>query len=317
MTDEDINRVACEVFEVESRAIDNLKTLLDGNFARAIQAIVDSPGKVIVMGIGKSGHIGHKIAATLASTGTPSFFVHPAEAFHGDLGMFGSHDIVMAVSTSGNTDEVLRLIPFFKENGNPIIGISGDPESQLAKNCDFHLNVSVDREACPLEMAPTSSTTASLAMGDAIAVALMKVRGFSHNHFARFHPGGSLGRRLLTKAGDIMRRDELPVVGEDCSMIELIHAMTRGRLGLVLITDRRDEVIGIVTDGDLRRTMEANEGRFFTLAAGDIMTREPKSVSPGTRLLELQNIMQAHKITSLPVLEDRKLLGVVQIYDIE
>lgn len=317
MKNEDINRIACEVFEIESQSIVHLKTLLDDNFARAVRAIIDSTGKVIVTGIGKSGHIGRKIAATLASTGTPSFFVHPAEAFHGDLGMFDPRDIVIAVSTSGKTDEVLRLIPFFKDNGNRIIGISGDPESDLAKNCDCHLNIHVEKEACPLEMAPTSSTTAALVMGDALAVALMKVRGFNQSHFARFHPGGSLGRRLLTKAGDIMRRDNLPVAAEDCSMIDLIHSMTEGRLGLVLIVDKQDgDVIGIITDGDLRRTMEAEEARFFTLVAGDIMTRKPKFVTPDTRLTDLEKIMRTHKINSLPVLENRKLLGVVQIYDI-
>lgn len=314
MTNDQINQLACEVFDIESRSIENLKSQLDNNFAEAVRAIVGSPGKVIVTGIGKSGHIGNKIAATLASTGTPSFFVHPAEAFHGDLGMFSGHDIVIVISTSGETDEVLRLIPFFRDNGNPIIGISGAPESTLAKNCDYHLNVRVEKEACPLAVAPTSSTTATLAMGDALAIVLMKVRDFRHEHFARFHPGGSLGKLLLTTAADIMREDNLPVISESCSMSDLIHAMTGGGLGLALIGDQKQEIIGIVTDGDLRRAMEKNEALLFKLQARDIMTPDPKSVAPDTRLLDLQNIMREHRISSLLVTEDRKLLGVVQIY---
>lgn len=317
MENDEIKTVAREVFEVEARSIDNLKDLLDEDFPRAVRAIADSPGKVIVTGIGKSGHVGRKIAATLASTGTPSFFVHPAEAFHGDLGMFGPHDIVIALSRSGKSDEVLRLIPFFKENGNAIVAVTGNPDSTLARNSDFHLNVHVEKEACPLEMAPTSSTAAALAMGDAVAVALMKVRDFNYEHFARFHPGGSLGRRLLTRAEDIMRREHLPVIAQDCSMIELIHVMTRGRLGLALIADDDENIVGIITDGDLRRAMERNEERFFSRVAGDIMTREPKSVAPDTRLLDLERIMRRHKIKSLLVLDGRKLLGVVEIYDIE
>lgn len=311
-----IKSIAREVFEIESQAISNLSSLLDDDFAGAVQAILDSHGKVIVTGIGKAGHIARKIAATLASTGTPSFFVHPAEAFHGDLGMFSQSDVVIALSSSGETGEVLQLIPFFRENGNRVIAICGNPHSTLANNGDFFLNVHVEREACPLEAAPTSSTTAMLAMGDALAIGLMKLRGFGSDEFARFHPGGSLGIRLLTKAQDVMRKDNLPIVEETCSMIDLIHTMSRGRLGLALVRNERQEVIGIITDGDLRRAMTRNETKFFTLQARDIMTTEPKSVAPDARLFDLQSIMQQHKINSLLVMEGRSLLGVVQIYDI-
>lgn len=309
--------VARKAVHTETLALQRLEKSLGDEFAAAVEMILDCGGKVIVTGIGKSGHVGNKIAATLASTGTPSFFLHPAEAFHGDLGMISPDDVIIALSYSGETDEILKLVPFLHDNGNRLIAMTGKPESALAKNADVHLDVSVREEACILHLAPTSSTTAQMAMGDALAVALMKMREFTSVDFARLHPGGSLGRRLLMKVENIMRRHDLPVVGVECSATEMIHAVSRGGLGLIIICDG-DRIEGIVTDGDIRRAMESRQAEFFNIRAIDIATRNPKTVHPGAKLIEAEKLMTRHKVNSLLVTDDNgRLAGVIQIYDIK
>jgi len=262
--------------------------------------------------MGKSGLIGKKIMATLASTGTPSFFMHPGEAFHGDLGMVAPDDVFIAISNSGETEEVIRLLPFLKDNGNVIIAMTGNPASTLAQNADFHLNIAVPQEACPHQLAPTSSTTATLVMGDALAVALMEARDFQPHDFARFHPGGSLGRKLLSRVKHEMKTRNLPFVSGDAPMKDVIHAMSAGRLGLCIV----DEGRGIITDGDLRRHLE-NDPELMRKTAADIMTPDPKAISPEARLAEAEALMTRHKITSLLVRDDDgRVVGVIQIYDI-
>ncbi len=311
-----IKEIAKEVFEIEAQEIVNLSNSLTNDFERAVRAIFECKGKLIVSGMGKSGIIGKKIAATMASTGTPSFFLHPAEAYHGDLGMIGIEDIVLLISNSGETDELLKLIPFLKSQGNTIIGMSGNINSTLAKNSTYHLNIHITKEACPLQLAPTTSTTATLVMGDALAVALMKLRDFKDSDFAQFHPGGSLGRRLLTKVEDVMHKDNLPICIKESGIKEIIQIISRARLGLVVVTDN-NKISGIITDGDIRRAMESQEDNFFSLKAKDLMSFNPKTISPKAKLMEAQTMMAKYKVNSLLVstLED-KLIGVVQIYDL-
>jgi arabinose-5-phosphate isomerase len=266
--------------------------------------------------MGKSGIIGKKIAATLASTGTPSFFLHPGEAYHGDLGMIEENDIVLLISNSGETDEVLKLIPFLKHQKNCTISMSNNDDSTLAKNTNYHLNIAVDKEACPLFLAPTSSTTATLVMGDALAVTLMKLRDFKEENFAKFHPGGSLGRRLLTTVGDVMKKKNLPIISSQATIKEVIQTISEGKLGLVVIIDN-NKIIGIITDGDIRRTMESREKDFFNLKAEDLMSIHPKLIYDTDKLISASNIMSQHKINSLLVVnESNDLVGVVQVYDL-
>ena len=313
----DILNYAKDVFKIEAQSISDLSDLLTDDFEKSIRSILESSGKLIVSGMGKSGIIGKKIAATLASTGTPSFFVHPGEAFHGDLGMISENDIVLLISNSGETNEVLSIIPFFKAHKNTLISMSGNPESTLAKNTDFHLNIAVKEEADPLQLAPTSSTTATLAMGDAIAVALMKERKFKAENFAKFHPGGSLGRRLLTKVEDEMRKDNLPILKTNATTKEIIHVISEGRLGLAVITGDQSKILGIITDGDIRRTMEEKEDDFFNLTANDFVKEKmPKTIAPKEKIEDAKNLMNAYKINSLLVAEDNRLVGVIQIYDL-
>ena len=310
-----IKNIAKEVFEIESKAILELSNHLDFNFEEAVNAILNGKGKLIISGMGKSGIIGKKISATMASTGTPSFFIHPAEAYHGDLGMIEQEDIVLLISNSGETDEVLKLIPFLKAHNNITIAMSRNPNSTLAKNCTYHLNIAVEKEACPLQLAPTSSTTATLVMGDALAIALMKQKGFQDSDFAQFHPGGSLGRRLLTGVEDVMQRDNLPLVSLDSSIKEVIKVISMARLGLVIVVEK-GEVLGVVTDGDIRRAMEESEELFFTLFASDLMTKNPKTIDIKAKLTTAQELMTQSKVNSLLVLKEDKLVGVVQIYDL-
>jgi len=292
-----------------------LSNNLDENFEEVINAILICQGKLIISGMGKSGIIGKKIAATMASTGTPSFFLHPGEAYHGDLGMIEKDDIILLISNSGETDEVLRLIPFLKAQNNIIVSMSGKPSSTLAKNSTYHLNIAVEKEACPLQLAPTSSTTATLVMGDALAVTLMELRGFKDTDFAQFHPGGSLGRRLLTKVEDVMRKEDLPIVDSAISVQELIQVVSAGRLGLSVVLD--DGIImGIVTDGDIRREMEESETTFFQLKASDLMSKKPKKIEPKEKLKTAQEMMTEFKVNSLLVVEDEALVGIIQIYDL-
>ena len=312
----DTKKLAQEVFEIESKEIANLSKRLTDDFEKAINAILQSSGKLIVSGMGKSGIIGKKIAATLASTGTPSFFLHPGEAYHGDLGMIEENDIVLLISNSGETDEVLKLIPFLKHQKNCTISMSCSDDSTLAKNTNYHLNIAVDKEACPLFLAPTSSTTATLVMGDALAVTLMKLRDFKEENFAKFHPGGSLGRRLLTTVGDVMKNKNLPIISSQATIKEVIQRISEGLLGLVVIIDN-NKIMGIITDGDIRRTMESREKDFFNLKAEDLMSNHPKLIYESDKLISASTIMSQHKINSLLVVnESNDLVGVVQVYDL-
>jgi len=312
----DIKKIAQEVFAIESREIANLENLLTDDFKKAVEAIIQSKGKLIISGMGKSGIIGKKIAATLASTGTPSFFLHPGEAYHGDLGMISKSDTVLLISNSGETDEVLKIIPFLKAQKNCTISMSGNPESTLAKNTNFHLNIAVEHEACPLQLAPTSSTTATLVMGDALAVALMRLRDFKDENFAKFHPGGSLGKRLLTTVESVMKKDDLPVCSEDTDIKELIHIITDGKCGLVVVT-QNDKIKGVITDGDIRRFMESHEESFFSLKASDMMSTNPKLINENEKLTTANDLMSENKINALVVVNDEnKLSGIVQLYDL-
>ena len=311
-----IKESALNTFRAEAEAVQSLAGQLTDDFEKAVRAILATHGKVIVTGMGKSGLVGRKIAATLASTGTPSFFLHPGEAYHGDLGMIEAGDIVLALSNSGQTDEVLRLIPYLQECGNTVIAMTGNAGSTLAKNSTYHLDVSVKSEACPLSLAPTCSTTAQLAMGDALAVALMNERGFRAEDFARFHPGGSLGRRLLTRVGDVMRSEHLPTASPSSRLGEVIITISDARMGVAVILDE-GKIAGIVTDGDVRRAMLKYGARFFDITADEIMTRTPKTVSVADRLTDAEQLMQDNKIHSLIVVDrDGQLAGSVELYDL-
>ena len=298
----------------EAQAVLDLIPKMDENFDRAVELIMQCQGKVIVTGVGKSGHIGAKIAATLASTGTPSFFVNPLDVYHGDLGVMSKGDVVLAISNSGQTDELLRFIPMVLHMEIPIIAMSGNPQSLLAKYSTCHLNVSVEKEACPLNLAPTSSTTATLAMGDALAVALMEERNFQPQDFAQFHPGGELGKRLLTTAQDVMITEHLPILTADMHLGDAIILVSKGKLGLgVAMKDEKIE--GLITDGDIRRAMEKWQAEFFNRTVADIMTRTPKTVSPETKISEIQKIMNKHKIHNVLVADEKNhLMGIVDRY---
>lgn len=306
--------IAIKCLRDEADALLELIPHIGENFDRAIEIILHCKGKLIVTGVGKSGHIGAKIAATLSSTGTPSFFINPLDAFHGDLGVIAKEDVVLALSNSGQTDELLRFIPYLEERGIPVIGMSGNPSSLLAQYSTVHLNAAVSREACPLGLAPTSSTTAALALGDAIACALIEARKFKATDFARFHPGGTLGKRLLTKAKDVMRTDDLPTVPPTMKLGEAVIHVSRGRLGLCVIVED-EKVCGIITDGDVRRAMESSQDCFFNLTVTDIMTKRPKTVSPETKITTIENIFRDHKIHSVLVVDNsNKLLGIVDSF---
>lgn len=316
-TSQQIIELAQRTLQVEAEALNVMAASLGEEFMAAVDSILGCSGKLIVTGMGKSGLVGRKIAATLASTGTPSFYLHPGEAFHGDLGMISKEDVILALSYSGETDEVLKIVPFIHSNGNVLISMTGNKESTLAKNSNIHLDVCVKEEACILHLAPTTSTTAQIAMGDALAVALMKAREFTAMDFARFHPGGSLGRRLLMTVGNVMRKSDLPVVAADCSATEMIHKMSRGGLGLIIIKDG-EKIEGIVTDGDVRRAMESRQAEFFNIRAIDIATRSPKVVNVNAKLVEAEKLMTSYKVNSLLAVDDAGALqGVIQIYDIK
>ena len=309
-----IREYGIQCIKDEAQALLDLIPNIDDNFDKAVDILLQCKGKVIVTGVGKSGHIGAKIAATLASTGTPSFFVNPLDVYHGDLGVMTHDDVVIAISNSGTTDELLRFIPMVLHMQIPIIGMTGNPKSLLAKYSTCHLNVSVDHEACPLNLAPTSSTTATLAMGDALAVALMEKRHFRPQDFAHFHPGGELGKRLLTTAQDVMRQDDLPILPPEMHLGEAVILISKGKLGLG-VAEKNGQLLGIITDGDIRRAMEKWQAEFFNRTVNDIMTVAPKTVSPETKISEIQRIMHKHKIHSVLVIDkEHHLLGVVDSY---
>ena len=305
---------AIQCIKDEAEALMGLIPQIDDNFDNAVELIFRCHGRVIVTGVGKSGHIGAKIAATLSSTGTPSFFINPLDVFHGDLGVMTKDDVVLAISNSGQTDELLRFIPMVLHMEIPIVGMSGNPASLLAKYSTYHINVSVSKEACPLNLAPTSSTTATLAMGDALAVALMEKRNFRPQDFAQFHPGGELGKRLLTTAGDVMRTEEMPLITPEMHLGEAIILVSKGKLGLG-IAQRNGEIAGLITDGDIRRAMEKWKAQFFDKTVADIMTTRPKTVLTDTKISEVQGIMNRYKVHSVLVTDGHNhLLGVVDHY---
>ncbi|MBQ4834234.1 KpsF/GutQ family sugar-phosphate isomerase [Pseudoalteromonas sp. MMG010] len=303
---------AKEVINIEVAGLKHMSTNLGNDFSQAVSTIIDTKGRVIICGMGKSGLIGKKIVASLASTGTPSFFMHPGEAFHGDLGMVKPEDIFIAISNSGETDEVLKLLPFLNDNENFIIGMTGDADSTLAKHSHCHLNVAVPKEACPLQLAPTSSTTAALVMGDALTVALMEERNFKPENFARFHPGGSLGRRLLSKVKDEMVNENLPVVSSDAPLLDVINTISSGKLGIALVKNKT-LINAIITDGDLRRAMEKYGKNVFDLKASDIATINPLSTTSDSSYQLAFELMHEKGISSLVVKESENIVGVLKI----
>jgi arabinose-5-phosphate isomerase len=312
-----LKKLARAVIETEAAAVAGLTKRIDDAFVAACQIILDCQGRIVVLGMGKSGHIAGKIAATLASTGTPAFFVHPAEASHGDLGMITSEDVVLVLSNSGETDEVRQILPLLKRLGVGIIAMTGKPASTLASHADVHINVAVDAEACPLGLAPTSSTTVALVMGDALAVSLLETRGFTAEDFARSHPAGQLGKRLLLHIQDIMHSgDDMPLVSESASLSEAIVEMTKKRLGMVAITDKDMTVQGVFTDGDLRRTLEQTLDPHKTIV-GDVMTRNGKTIRSHALAAEAVKMLQQYKIQGLLVVDKNfRLEGVLNFNDL-
>lgn len=310
----DTNKYAVKCFQDEAQAILDMIPRLDENFSKAVDLIYNCKGKLIVTGVGKSGHVGEKIAATLASLGTPSFFLNPLDAYHGDLGMIATGDVVMAISYSGNTDELLRFIPLLIDRNIPIIGVSGNPESLLAQYSACHLNIAVDHEADPLNLAPTSSTTTTMAMGDALACALVHLRNFKPSDFAQFHPGGSLGKRLLSTVKKSMVTENLPIVGLTDKVSDTIIAISQTKQGIAVAIEN-GEIAGVVTDGDVRRAMRNQQEGFFQLEVKDIMSRNPKTIHEDAKLKEAGELMRKYNIHSLIVVNDKnKLVGIIDSF---
>ena len=310
-------QLARDTLDIEAAALQGLKARLDERFVRAVEMMLGVKGRVVVTGMGKSGHIGRKIAATLASTGTPAMFVHPAEASHGDLGMIKPVDVVLGISNSGESDELVAILPVLKRQGVPLIAMTGGLQSSLARHADVVLDSSVEKEACPLNLAPTASTTTQLALGDALAVALLDARGFRPEDFARSHPGGSLGRRLLTHVGDVMRSgDGVPRVGPDAGFTDLMHEMSRKGLGASAVVDAAGRPVGIFTDGDLRRLIEKGED-LRALRAGEVMHAGPRTIRQDALAVEAAEMMEEHRITSILVVDaDGVLCGALNTNDL-
>lgn len=317
MNDSNLIKLGLAVIETEARAIADLNRRIDQNFARACGYMLQCAGRIVVIGMGKSGHIGGKIAATLASTGSPAFFVHPGEASHGDLGMITAKDVVLAISNSGETQEILTILPLIKRLNVPLIAMTGNPSSTLSQSADVNIDVSVEQEACPLGLAPTSSTTATLVMGDALAIAMLEARGFTAEDFARSHPGGSLGRRLLLLIEDIMHTGEaIPRVHADATLSEALLEITRKGLGMTAVVDHSGRIIGVFTDGDLRRTLDRGvDIRATPISAA--MTRNCKTVSPDLLAAEALQMMERYKINALLVTNgDQQLIGALNMHDL-
>jgi arabinose-5-phosphate isomerase len=314
---QDLLQLARQVLDIEADAVRNLSLRLDERFTDAVQLMLSCRGRVVVSGMGKSGHIGSKIAATLASTGTPAFFMHPGEASHGDLGMIAPDDVVLALSNSGESAEIVTIVPLIKRRGAKLISMTGNPASTLAREADVHLNAAVDKEACPLNLAPTASTTAALALGDALAVALLDARGFSADDFARTHPGGSLGRRLLVHVRDVMHSgDELPRIGLDAPLKTALLEMTRKGLGMTAIVDGAGKVVGIFTDGDLRRALE-HELDLHHAQVARLMSANPKTIGPDELAVAAVEKMDTLKINGLLVVDpDNTLVGALNMHDL-
>ncbi len=317
LSDDELISLARKVLDIESRAVSSLAGRLGGDFAKACRLCHATPGRVVVTGMGKSGHVSSKIAATLASTGTPAFFMHPAEASHGDLGMITANDTLLAISYSGETEEVLTIIPVVKRMGARLVSITGKPNSTLAREADVHLDVHVDEEACPLNLAPTASTTATLAMGDALAVALLEHRGFTAEDFARSHPSGSLGKRLLLRVSDIMHTgDDIPAVAPDVRLRDGLMEMSAKGLGMTAIVDGDYRPVAVFTDGDLRRALDAGADVHKT-PMREIVKAGCKSIGQGALAIEAVNLLEEFRITALPVVDDDgKLVGALNIHDL-
>jgi arabinose-5-phosphate isomerase len=313
-----LTRSALTVIDTEARAIEVLKGRINEAFLRACQIMYECPGRIVVSGMGKSGHIARKIAATLASTGTPAFFVHPGEASHGDLGMITQKDVVLALSNSGETDELLTILPVIKRQGIPLIAMTGNTDSSLAAMGDVHLDVSVPAEACPLGLAPTASTTAALVMGDALAIALLEARGFTDEDFARSHPAGSLGRRLLLHISDIMHTgQQIPSVGADAGLSQTLMEMTRKGLGMTAIVDAQERLLGVFTDGDLRRALDNTTVDLRVTPVTMLMTAKPKTIGADKLAIEAARLMEAHKIHALLVVDaENRVVGALNIHDL-
>lgn len=309
--------LAREVLSIEAAAVLALAQRIDETFLRALNIILSCEGRVIVSGMGKSGHIARKIASTLSSTGTPAYFVHPAEASHGDLGMITADDVFIALSYSGESEELLTIVPVIKRQGARLISLTGNPQSSLGLAADAHLNAAVDKEACPMGLAPTASTTAALALGDALAVALLDAKGFGEEDFARSHPGGNLGRRLLTHVRDIMHTGkEIPAVGHDALLSDAVLEISRKRLGMTAIVDDAQRVLGIYTDGDLRRTLEKRLD-FTTTPISTVMSRNPRTIAPDALAAEVVQIMELHNINQMLVVDaGNKLVGALNVHDL-
>ncbi len=314
----DMLDIARKVLKAESDAVLALTGRLDSNFEKVVDIIMGSKGRVVVSGMGKSGLVGKKIAATLASTGTPAFFLHPAEATHGDLGMVTSDDVIIAISNSGETDELVGLIPFLKRFNVSLISMTGNPRSTLSRVADVNLDISVKEEACPLGIVPTASTAATMAMGDAIAVALLMKRGYKEEDFAFFHPGGSLGTKLFIKVRDLMHSgDALPLVSRETPMTKAVMEISSKRLGLTVVADSNRTILGVITDGDLRRGIEKWGKGVFDMKAGEVMTRGPKTISADELAAKALSVMEEHSITALVVPDDAgKAIGVIHLHDI-
>jgi arabinose-5-phosphate isomerase len=306
------------VVEVERRALDALQQRIGPEFAQACELLLSCRGRVVCIGMGKSGHVARKIAATMASTGTPAFFVHPGEASHGDLGMVTDSDVVLLLSNSGETEEILMIVPALKRQGNPIVAMTGKPNSRMAKLADVHLDASATEEACPLGLAPTSSTTTALVLGDALAVALLEARGFTADDFARSHPAGALGRRLLLHIADIMHAgSEVPRVGLSATASEALVEMTRGRLGMTAVVDAQDRLLGVFTDGDLRRALDDAQLDLRATPVEQLMGHKPKTIGAQALAVEAAHLMEEFKISALVVVdEDRRVLGALNIHDL-
>ena len=309
--------LAQEALHTEARAVVDMAQRLDDHFVRAVHTVLQCPGRVVVSGMGKSGHVGRKIAATLASTGTPAFFMHPAEASHGDLGMITPQDVVLAMSNSGESEELTAILPLIKRMGVPLIAMTGKPQSTLGRHADMLLNTAVDKEACPHNLAPTASTTAQLAMGDALAVAVLDARGFNADDFARSHPGGALGRKLLTLVSDVMRpREQAPRVNPSASLAEVMREISAKGLGATAIVNEHDHPIGIFTDGDLRRLIEKGAS-LQSLTAQDVMHANPRHITPNALAVEAAALMETHRINSILVVDDTgALVGALNNHDL-
>ena len=310
----DVKEYAVRCFKDEAQAILDLIPMLDDNFSKAVDLVYNCKGKLIVTGVGKSGHVGEKIAATLASLGTPSFFLNPLDAYHGDLGMIAEGDVVMAISYSGNTDELLRFIPLLIDRNIPIIGVSSNPSSLLGQYSTCHLNIKVDHEADPLNLAPTSSTTTTMAMGDALACALVHLRNFKPNDFAQFHPGGSLGKMLLSTVKNFMVSDNLPIVSKKDKVSDTIIQISKTKQGIAVVIED-EKIVGVVTDGDVRRAMQSKQDSFFHLEVRDIMSTTPKTINENTKLNVAGDMMRKYNIHSLIVVNDnQRLVGIIDSF---